>query len=472
MTNYGIALQIGGLQPAADWDGTNVVALDQVTIDWGRESAYDDAEPATARMDLIDRDGTWFTSATRIGEPVTITRTGGTAVPVVRGQITDLEAERRYLTNPQNDREEAVWVVHLTIQDKLGMAGGIVPHGNMGADSYEGDGGWGESGPTGRMNQLVTYGGLTALFTGGHTFPAVDPILPSNVNTVLHGIKAKDAPTLLELMQTTCRVRAGNALEYDPVGDSVGRVSLVTGGTVALTRSGNVVSVTASGATSAVSAYDVGTPDGYNLAQTVTDSIDSVTVTGFYYGKDTLNSDGSIEYRETSNDASVIAGSSTRNVTVDAQIMSYDPSLFTAGSKDAANRGRVWLASALVALARRLNGWMQYPALEFDQRRRPIRDSVADLLYRTTVPAMALYFAGSVFTGLPNVPNQVQIIGGSLVYREGGWSLRPNLIPAGGQPSGALTNTQLFGASTATWAMFSNDVTWADFDAVTQGLTS
>lgn len=471
MTNYGIQLSIGGLQPPATWDGSPVLALDSVKIDWGRESVYDDTDPGTMRLDVLDRDGQWFTAQTRIGEAVTVTRTGGAGDFVLfRGQVTDLTAERRQVINPQNDREESVWIAHLTVQDKLGIAGSTVPAGPMGANSYEGSGGWGESGPTGRMNQLQDQGALS-MFTGGHTFPPVDPVLPSNVNTVLHGIKAKDAPSLLELMLTAVRCRAGSGLEYDPNSDSVGRSVLVVGGGVRLVRSGNVVSLVGVGATRVVPAVAIGTPDGYDLSQSVTDAIDTVTVTGFYYGKDTLNSDGSIEYGETSTTGNVGATSS-RNLTVDSQLMSYDPSLFTAGSRDAYNRGKPWLVSALVALAQRLNGWMQYPTLEVDQRRRPLPDAIADAVLRTTASPVSFYFAGSVFLDLQNVPSEVQMIGGTLAWEDGGWTQRPNLIPSAPAAAGNLTNSQLFAASTATWAMFNQDVTWADFGSVTQGLTS
>lgn len=474
MVNYGAAVSIGGLQFPDAWDGSALIALDRIQIDWGRESPYDDANPATCQVKILDRYGDWFSEVSRIGEDVQIVRTGANSRRVFWGQVTEVEAERVYLVNPQTDREEAVWIVTLSVQDKLGMAGGTVVEGPMGYNSYEGSGGWGEAGPVTRAGQMLARGALD-VFSGGHQIPEDD--LPSNVRTTLHGIKGRDSPTVLELLHTIGRTRPLGAVEYVPSTDLVRRVQYALSTGVRFTRVNGLIVVAGIGSTVVVPASSVATEDGYNLTSTVQDAIESITVTGFYYGRDSLNSDGGIEYKDTTQTRAV-SGSNmgTRNVTVDSSIMSFDESFYPAGQVDNFNRGKPWLSDQMALAARRLNGWMHYPELTLNHPVLPdLPATVADQAIDTVTSPSAWYLSGSVYAGITTVPPQVQMIGGVLTYEAGNWTQKPVLIPAvdgtvGAPPS--LSNAVLFGNSTATWADFDPTVTWADFGNVTQGLSA
>src|SRR4051812_31347150 len=96
--SYGIRITIAGEQVAtsvADASPGGATATDELRIEWGRESIYDQPDPSQATLTLLDRTGRYVDEAMLVGQRLEVYVTGEAAGDrrLFRGTITDPSCE-------------------------------------------------------------------------------------------------------------------------------------------------------------------------------------------------------------------------------------------------------------------------------------------------------------------------------------------------------------------------------------------
>ncbi|MBF4613276.1 hypothetical protein [Curtobacterium sp. VKM Ac-1376] len=476
MTTFGVQLLLSGRTIASKWDGTRMVALNDLSIVWGREDAYDAAEPGTLSASVIDPTGDWITGETLGGQKIAVVRTSAILgdLIVFRGRISKASATRRRVFNPVTKTRDPVWVVNISAGDRLAEAASTILTGEMGEKSVEGPGGWGEQNPVTRMTNLFDRG-------AGRVFSAYDTV-PSEANsqgTILrrmHGQSASDQRTLLELIEQVYRLVPLGVVNYDPDANAVRIGSYAKASSINLVYTGGVVRFDLPSGR-AVSADRVAVPDGLAVESTSAEAIDIVQVSYTWYGADPNLSagqqkrviyTGGIRQEKTARGAT---SDSNRILKYDTEAMFLDPDEYAADSVvPYINRTPGWLAEQIVGIVDTINGQLRLPTVRLDDRRFPLDAATSDVLYRPFQLKTALYFTGSVFNTLPNAGPQYQPIGGTLRY-DRGWTHDLVMTPA--QPR-TITDPDIaavFGTtSAAQLGQFDPDIRLGDLANVTTGL--
>lgn len=462
----GASITIGGAPIPSRWDGTDLVAVNGLSIVWGRTDPYDQPEPGILTMQLVDRRGTFLTDSNRVGQQVVVSSVTPAAVKF-RGTISRPKARRARVHNPLTNADETVWIVTITASDVLANLAGAVFAGDAIDGWVEGAGGWSEARTAVRLSRLYDAG-ANGLVDGIETLPQ---ILPANVDRMMHGQAAKDARTALELIQQVYRTHPLGVAGYNPETNTIVVGQFATSSPVVLQLTAGRITLNLT-AGLVVPASRVGI-ESYEVESTVADAIDVVQIGYQWYGKDpaltagaqkrTIYTTGFIEGRTNRYDPR-----SRRVLRLDTEDITYDPTEFTAGSVDAFNRFPAWLRDQVLAIVNSLNNQLRLPNLRFDADRMPLGD-VEAMLYRPVAQAIPLYFAGSIFNGMQHVGPQFQIIGGTLRY-DNGWTHDVTLCATQSNTLPALTLAQLVTNPTPTIADFDPDISLADLGLVTTGL--
>lgn len=474
MVSMGAVITIEEDELASSWDGSSRVALDGLAITWGRDDPYDETDPGTLSMSVIDPTGQWAASQTLSGKSVRVTRTvGSSSVTMFRGNITRATLERRKIYNPTSRVREPVWVVAITAGDRLAAAAATVIPGEMGDGSIEGLGGWGEQSPATRLTNLMDFGANQLFAERGRV--ANDVLGNGTIIRRMHGAEAADRLSVLELFAQAFKLIPLGAVGYDPDTETITIASFAAASNVVLVYSGGVVSVQLPTGR-VLDAARVAVPDGLTGETTTADAIDVVQLSYWWYGKDPNLTSGSQKRVTYTNPfiqrrtARAATSGTSRVLKVDTQAMFLDPSEFVSGAVDAYNRFPAWLADQITAIVNTLNGQLRLPSLRLDHERLPLDAAATEILYRPFQSTTPLYFAGSVFNTLPNAGPQFQIIGGTLRF-ERGWKHDVTLCAARSSFPASLTITQLFGTSSAAKiGQFDPSIRIGDLANITQGL--
>ena len=466
----GARVTVNGETLASRYDGVSITALAGLSFDWGRESIYEEVDPGILRFRVVDRDGTWSTDAQRVGQAVTVERTGPDAV-IFRGTIASAKAKREKVRNPSTRVREPVWIVEVQAASTLADLGMAVFAGNSGANTVEGIGGWSEGGPTGRINTLLAAGAnsIVSDIERPNLLNGMNPPITSR----LRAVDAKDGTTALELVETIYKCRPLGFVDYDPETNAISLGKLSVASNVVLTYTGGRTSIVLPTGR-VIDARKVATPEGYQAQTTVADAIDVVEHDYSWYGKDPALSAGSQKrttYIERVIQASTARanGRSRRVLKIKSGVITLDATEF-GYDVGPTNAYPGWLLAEAVKVVNSINNQLRLPVLRFDDKRLPLADaSLVELIYRPMSTTAPLYFAGSVFNTLRNAGPQYQVIGGTLTYDDG-WTHDVILAPARSTQRDALTWGATFGSSTATWAGFYDSITWNDFNTITTGL--
>lgn len=469
----GARISIGGTVVPSGWDGSNVVAADGLSIEWGRSGPYDDPEPSILTMTLVDRPGTFINDLGRIGQPVVVEMLDPARV-VFRGTLAKPRAQRRRVYNPLTDADETVWTVTLTAVDPLASMAQAVFPGDARDGWVEGAGGWSEVYPNQRLNMLWTRG-ASDLISGYEPVPdiAANPA----VGRRLRGQPATEARTALELVQQAYRGVPFGVAGYDPQTNTVALARFTDSSAVRLARVGGKIAVSLPTG-QVVPASRVGA-SSYTLESDAANAIDAVQVSYHYYGKDpgirpgstdvqrAMYTEGFIEARTNRYDAR-----SRRVLKLETQFITFDTSLYeNPGFQEQFNRFPAWLLERVTAIVNKLNGQLRVPSLTFDAKRMPLPAALEALIYRPVAPGVPLYFAGSIYNGMTAVGPQFQIIGGTLRY-DNGWSHEVTVCATGPAVPSTLTIATLSSDTAATIGDFDPDVSLADLGHVSIGLTA
>lgn len=469
MATMGASVSIDGQELPSTYDGLAPAALDGLSFPWGRDDAYDQSDPGVLTMRMIDRDGTWSTSTSLIGQAVVVARTNPSVV-MFRGSIITASPERSVVKNPRTGAREPVWIVTLTASSVPADLAAAVFVGPSTEGTVEGLGGWSEQGHTVRLDDLMAAGARSIVSD-------IEPnavAAPAGVVRRVRSVDAADSATALELIERIYKLYILAAVNYDPAINRISAAMFAAASNVVLTYAGGRTSITLPTGR-VIPAQRVGVPNGYQVESTASNAIDAVQVSYTWYGKDPALSPGSQKRttymsRMTQRTLSRATGRTRRILKVDSGLMTLDQSEFgfDVGPTNAAPG---WLLGEVVKVVESLNGQLRLPVLRFDAERMPLEDaSLTALIYSPMQATIPLYFAGSVFNPLQNAGPQYQIIGGTFTY-ENGWRHDVNLAPVRTSRQEPLSIQQVFGTTSAsTWASYDDSIRLGDLDTITKGL--
>ena len=470
----GARLVIDGSAVRGDWDGTATVAVANIEITWGRESLYDDTEPDGCTAYVIDPTGDWLGATKRNGSTLEVFQEANNR-RVFYGAVSASDMRVVNVVNPATGQREPRWFVKLSASGRLGALSESVFPGEMGAESLEGLGGWGEDYINEIQPKYLSRGMGTIVADIGRVPDIAESL---NVGRRMNQVAASQRATSLDLIARL--YRAGEPLgfaNYDPATNAVTCGITAAAGGLRLTYAAGVTSVVPIGDNVvAVPADRVKVGDSDDATTAAADAIDAVSVSYVWYGKDPKLTSGSqkrtvyIDQLIEQPTARAAASATHRVLEVDSQLMSLQQSEF-GYDVTRYNRAPAWLAASIVAKVNTLNGQLRLPPVTFLEKRLPLAsDALTWSFLRPVHDGRALYFPGSKYNTLPGAGPMYQIVGGTLRF-DGSWSHEVTLAPAVGNGTGALTIAGLFGTtSAATIGSFDSSIRLGDLDSITQGL--
>ncbi|GAA3342983.1 hypothetical protein GCM10017714_33680 [Curtobacterium pusillum] len=471
----GARVNVDGQTIRGDWDGTETVAVANITIAWGRDSLYDETEPDTCTLYVIDPTGDWLGASKRTGSKLEVYQVANSR-RVFLGAVSGTDMRQIKVVNPKTGQREPRWFVKLTASGRLGALSESVFPGEMGAESLEGLGGWGESNINSLQEKYLSRGMSTIVSDIGRA-PSVgdSSVLVRRMNQVTASERANSLDLVARIY------RAGEPLgfvNYDPETNAIACGITADAGTLRLVYSGGVTQIAPTGSNSvAVSADLVAVNDSDDASTAAGDSVDAVSVAYVWYGKDPKLTDGA--QKRTVYIDSLIERTTDRNATsnthrvleIDSQLMNLQQSEF-GYDVGPTNKAPGWLADGIVAKVNTLNGQLRLPPVTFDEKRLPLdSDALTWSFLRPVHDGRAIYFTGSKYNTLAGAGPMFQIIGGTLTF-DGAWSHEVTLAPAVGNAARAdLSIGDLFGStSAATLGSFDSPIRLGDFATISQGL--
>jgi hypothetical protein len=440
--SYGIRLEIGLTPVPGVWDGLGRIAVADVSVAWGRESVYDDAEPSDLAFSIIDVDGTWASGASLAGTPVVLYRTNPEHV-IYRGRVSEVDVSRVTIQNPRTEEPQAVWLAKFTTTDVLSdlMAAKIAGPG----DDYEGieEYGphyWPVSPAITRINDI--YQAVKSPNVVGIDFVSELVNTPS-VAAHSHA----DGLSALDLIALVYRLMPLSHPNYNPRAQrvSIGRTAENSG--LSLVWNGDRTEIQlkpVKGYT--LDAARVEVPKDANVTSTNNAAIDKVEVTSSRWDSTDLEARKVVEVVTEAHTAR------SDRIQFGQRVLKIETDLW--GNEDVAAE----LATTTASLVNQLNGKFTLPALTFDFRRfASNNDDLDRVLLDTMTHSTGIYFRRSMFSGLDNVGPLFQIIGGTIRWEPNaagvsGWVTEFTVAPASGTPT------------PITWDQIAPEVTYDDLD--------
>jgi hypothetical protein len=489
------AVRIDGELIAGEWDGSSVVALSDLEINWGRNDIYEDVPPSTFQISFIDRDGQFASDNNLSGKSLWIEDLDQAKI-ILRGRIAEPYFTPVTLSSPDGTGEEDVWRVVLVGKCTLAdLQQAIVP-GPMaaaaGSTTTATNPPYTDTGPWVKPPREIGWWQLqrdnarlaSVLSQGFNRF--IDGIdVPSRVYTAL-GFGAQmplaETPvstvaekTPLDLVTEIFHMYPLGHANFDAETNHLQLAQPATTAGLKLVLSGTtIVAEPVAGLT--VPATDVQLPEGRTLRSTVSYAIDTVVVPWGIFDLANVKIGVALQTAPT---ARKVDGSITdRRLVIETAFWEQFGAYATIDPNyHQAHLFAQELAERVADLVDDVNGKFTMPRLRFDMRRWTYDPDLVDVLLDTKDHPVPLYFEGSLYANLPNVAAQYQIIGGRLRWipsssassLPSGWVLDAIAAPATGTVDpesidGLVTNP------VPTFADFHPSITLATLGLVTQGL--
>lgn len=438
-----VRVEIGGNPIGQAWDGGSIVALDDLYIDWGRESHYDVIPPSKLTLRVIDPDGLWSSNPSRYGERIHVYN-GERRVFV--GDIDQLRSREVTLRDPDSGDAVQVWSTTILAVDPLAALAKIIPKG-PGPDpamdevdraaelEWYGPNFWRRQHPSYRVEDVYASdsrvreavpGGMVGGYTG----------------TGVRSIPVPMGASALELIRRAHALPGPGATYFQPATQRVLRTWPAAAGALSLLYTGGRVVLRGSGETAVVPGslfeleskspelessfsrsinqlrltvgrnwldkFEPGSPAGtYRVDRFDTvDYIVTVEDNPSRLVQNTLDFDVELWYYTTAYNGT------SRNVPGAA----LDDYLSNPSTEDGATLDNI----------RKLNGRIGLPPLSINLREPATEAALGPDLYETlTKPNQeqqtAVYFAGLRYSGLRYVGPHFQLLGGRFGYSDGGW---------------------------------------------------
>jgi hypothetical protein len=501
--SYGIRITVDGEAVAtelADANPAAATAIDELKVDWGRDSIYDQPDPAQATLTLLDRTGRYVDQSVLVGKRLEVFVTGEAAGDrrVFRGTITDPSCERITL---DGDSAYEVTVVASDPQADLGRyigpgdwsVGQPTDYGSvtLGSGSYVH--GFGSQ----RLKNLLNTGDPTApisdvprILSGFDAPPTYPPGRQDQGGYALYvgAVEASGTVTALDLLRELARLQPLGWVNYDPAIDWLRIGQLANAAALRLALSGSTIVIVPAPPTDGslgmlmLDASQIEVPDGLKLEAAPDNAIDRLTIPRL---KQVYTQDGQpingVQFYKQIMMRTLAWRNTTRFDPARFGVRSLDYGLTFGGFENAygtppinnGTDGVGWLADQVAAYINAYNGSYRLPRLRYRISRDPaVTDERTEMLINTRTHARPVFFSGSAFNGLGGVPSQVQIIGGTTGYSSGGWWADLTTAPANTAdlaPS-TLTLAQLVTNPGPTLADFDPSIRLADFGLITTGL--
>lgn len=453
--SYEPTITIDGVELPGEWDGLSLVALDEVSIHWGREGLFDETEPATLTVYVIDPAGDWATNGDLIGTPITVDRATPTT-RMFRGRIADVNVKPTTVYNPLTEKFERVWRTELLCTDPLTDLAQSITGGPGAPGGGVAIGVWpARSTPGARVTDLFTMG-------AGNIVTTIETPVPTPVPGQTAWVKSHpstESISHLDLIRALYKYIPLAHADYDPTTHGIVLGLPADNDDLALVLDGGLMTLQpVSGV--ALPASSVIITDELAINSGVDSAIDAVQV----------------NWRTYSPDTDVVAQTLTSR---------YDP----------AARGRrvlliesdiyyiaqhaINVANATAAIVDEVNGLFSVPqGLRLDLRRFTYDDALIDIVLDTKTQPTAIYMAGSILAPLPNVGPMFQLIGATITWHNrapgstlpAGWTVDLQLAPTVGQVAGVGMQA-LVTNSTPTMADFDPALTMGELGYVTIGLS-
>lgn len=483
--SYEPTVTINGVAVAGSWDGSTLVALDGLTIHWGRTDLFAETEPAQMTVSIIDPTGSWATNNDLIGQPIVVERATPTT-KVFRGRVADIDITALKVQNPVTGNYDRVWRTDLQCTDPLTDLAQAIAAGaglnyvtNIG---YVPNGGWAKQNtPALRVAEMFTAG------AGEFVDSIQAPALPAAIvgpapggGTVARtpGVAYHPEPdhNFLELIERLYKYVALARVSYDPVthGIVMGMPADNDGMALVLVA-GKMTIVPVAGLS--IPANTVIMTDEITVNSGVDSAIDAVKFD--WYAPALYNTDEKDHWEtiqiNTTRFSRAQRGRRYLTVASDLDALGGGSYYTTVDSR------AIWalnMATALAAVIDEVNGRFSVPeGLRLDLRRFTYDAAVVALALDTKTHTDGIYFPFSILNPLENVGPMFQVIGGTLTWHN---AKRGSTLPAGwthdlqlAPTTGALLNVSmanLVTSSIPTMADFDPLLTMGELGNVTIGL--
>jgi hypothetical protein len=449
---------VAGQPVMGTWDGTKAVALDGLKVVWGREDIYEDNPPSSFSIRLVDPTGQWATADTLVGAPIIVYRNPGPVV--IRGDITGVSLTRQKTVHPGTGKSVSVWIATLTGSCRLADLAQHHPKTTQTAtnaatgynsdSAYPGQGPWRiPAKPAGwfppnafSSTRLAAIQAASPGIVSGMSIPyEIAPALgQATADTLVRLFPQEiDQPSALEMITDVYRAYPLGHANYDATTDTVQLGIPATGAGLQLTEqaSGQVIITPAAGLT--VPANTVIVPDDATAESTAARAIDIVRVEYKTIDPGGTETDTWIVESQTLRKRS---GSKTsRELVVRSPFYIFSEFIYESAAYAYTKAGAAYsyaLANKTRDLVDDINSLFTIPTLTFDTRRFDYSAALIDVILDTHSRTTPIYFDGSLFDQLLNMPRQVQIIGGTLTWHgrdrgsstPAGWVLEATTAPA------------------------------------------
>jgi hypothetical protein len=216
ITDLAPVVNVDGQDVAGGWtDASTLMAVDGLSVTWGRDAVLEQAPPAVGRLVLFDPTQTWATSSDRRGLPVTVRyqgTVGAAGLPMeavfFRGRIgSPVTVSPRTVIAPDGTRVEGT-VVELQLQSLLADLANLTPRAAWPAETMGA-----------RLARIVLEAKAVNVLTGGAA------IRPYWADRNVGPVALVDQVTLLDHLLDVYSSCGSDAMTYDPNRDAALPVS-------------------------------------------------------------------------------------------------------------------------------------------------------------------------------------------------------------------------------------------------------
>jgi hypothetical protein len=468
MARYQPSVSIAGYQIDCDWNGRPVVLAD-LEVDWGRDSLLDRADPAQAKVHVIDPVGDWASNPALYGAPLLITLPSGIQF---RGKIDEVNL------TPTDLDGEPVWEAEFLAVDVLAELAKRNPPGVP------------NQGGTFRYLELVQFGTgywqqatsasrLTDLFPMcSDIITSITPPTPGTPTPILGARPRDDDANLLQLIVEAYQSQPLAWVTYVPGSGGIrpGFPTAPVG--LALVYSGDVIRITAaSGSVLLIDGCGVERDDDGTVTFSLADNIGTVEMSRR-------------QYQTNSSYKVVIPTDANPNVTTEITTTTFKDNVVStaavAGPANAPNNVyRIdstykddtyaapgpWVDTYVGVVATalsKLNGRVDAPPMTFDLEDADYGAAVEAALLALVDTTVPIYITATEYTVLRTWGPQFQMIGAHLVFDQG-WRITPKLAATGGTVTTPVTYANWVTNTVAEYRDFDPIIAYSDLANVSTG---
>jgi hypothetical protein len=480
MPRYTPTVTVNGRGILPTWDGTNLVALDGITLNWGRAGLFDQTGPSTTTVQIIDSDGAWGSDPARYGEKLTITLDSGRTI--FRGWVDEVSLSRRTVVPAGSERAIPVWIVTLKASDYVALlqkAAPAAPYNQYSDPSNRPTKAYYESKFGVGWWDYATRGNRRAMFVTAMELAGIDAGFVTITSPQDWWMIDQPAGVSLYTLIAQYYAHAGAHVNYDAATNSVapGTIAPATGARLVL--DGATVRVLATGTGRTIDASTVIADKNADIVSSVAHNIAAIRIHTAWYPYLIPNEDFQVggqtytfpqppaerdlEIQVAPNPASPLAAHNVFDVPFYSQTLNPDNSADTSASAD------VYVSTVWAGIIKAVNGKFTAPPATFDFERWDYGPDVEAILLDTKDHPVSLRFPGSIYDGLTGYGPAFQLIGGTLVYQQG-WQLRSAVLAPAPVTDANLTLADLSKNDTATLADCADTLRVGTLATITEGL--